>query len=141
MNLHRTFLFAGLIIGLLPRVSAETINDHALWNIKSDPSETRWVQIREFSRVGNEEIFHVDVYVRDNCDVKELALRLADHIAIERNALLNSIGQPVEMGVPEIEAYQQGLMKWVRTPASERDICRRPIQRCLQNLVSETDGF
>jgi hypothetical protein len=134
-----TTLMASSLFSLT--VAAETINDHALWNIKSDPSETRWIQIREFSRMGDDDIFHVDVYVRENGDVKELALRLADHIAIEREALLNSIGQPVDMGVPEREAYQNGLMEWMKTPASQRDVCRRPIQRCIQNLVSEADGF
>ena len=134
-----TTLMASSLFSLT--AAAETINDHALWNTKSDPSETRWIQIREFSRMGNDDIFHVDVYVRENGDVKELALRLADHIAIEREALLNSIGQPVDMGVPEREAYQNGLMQWMKTPASQRDVCRRPIQRCMQNLVSEADGF
>lgn len=116
---------------------AETINDYALWNIKSDPSETRWIQIREFQRVGNEEIFHIDVYSRENGDMQELAMRLADHIAIERDALLNSIGQPVDTGVPERLAYDKAVTRWMKTPAGQREVCRRPVQRCLDPVFAE----
>ncbi len=116
---------------------SETINDYALWNIKSDPSETRWIQIREFQRVGNEEIFHIDVYSRENGDMQELAMRLADHIAIERDALLNSIGQPVDTGVPERLAYDKAVTRWMKTPAGQREVCRRPVQRCLDPVFAE----
>jgi len=120
-----------------PFSQSETINDYALWNIKSDPSETRWIQIREFQRMGDEEIFHIDVYSRENGDMHELAMRLADHIAIEREALLNSIGQPVDTGVPERAAYDQAVTQWMRTPAARREVCRRPVQRCLDPVFAE----
>ena len=117
-------------------VHAETINDYALWNIKSDPSETRWIQIREFQRMEGEEVFHIDVYSRENGDMQELAMRLADHIAIEREALLNSIGQPVDTGVPERVAYDKAVTRWMKTPAAQREICRRPVQRCLDPVFA-----
>lgn len=107
MKLLISFVSSGLLLLASSSANSETINDYALWNIKSDPSETRWIQIREFQRVGNEEIFHIDVYSRENGDMQELAMRLADHIAIERDALLNSIGQPVDTGVPERLAYDR----------------------------------
>ena len=49
------------VMAAIPVISvhAETINDYALWNIKSDPRETRWIQIREFQRMEGEEIFHI----------------------------------------------------------------------------------
>ena len=127
------------VMAAIPVISvhAETINDYALWNIKSDPRETRWIQIREFQRMEGEEIFHIDVYSRENGDMQELAMRLADHIAIEREALLNSIGQPVDTGVPERVAYDKAVTRWMKTPAAQREICRRPVQRCLDPVLSE----
>ncbi|KZZ05719.1 MULTISPECIES: DUF5086 family protein [Thalassolituus] len=127
------------VMAAIPVISvhAETINDYALWNIKSDPRETRWIQIREFQRMEGEEIFHIDVYSRENGDMQELAMRLADHIAIEREALLNSIGQPVDTGVPERVAYDKAVTRWMKTPAAQREICRRPVQRCLDPVFSE----
>lgn len=134
-------LFSSALSALLLTVAfsthAETINDYALWNIKSDPSETRWIQIREFQRYRGEEIFHIDVYSRENGDMQELAMRLADHIAIEKEALLNSIGQPVETGVPDRIAYDQAVMSWMKTPAAQREVCRRPVQRCLDPLFAD----
>jgi len=141
MKLSSRTMIAGLSALISCAANAQTINDYALWNIKSDPGETRWIQIREFQRNGGEDIFHVDVYVRENGDMKELAMRLADHIAIEREALLNSIGQPVETGVPEREAYDRALMLWMRTPAAQRDVCRRPIQLCIQSAVADDYGY
>ncbi len=127
------------VMAAIPVISvhAETINDYALWNIKSDPRETRWIQIREFQRMEGEEIFHIDVYSRENGDMQELVMRLADHIAIEREALLNSIGQPVDTGVPERVAYDKAVTRWMKTPAAQREICRRPVQRCLDPVFSE----
>lgn len=135
-------IFSRLAVSAMAAISvisvhAETINDYALWNIKSDPSETRWIQIREFQRMEGEEIFHIDVYSRENGDMQELAMRLADHIAIEREALLNSIGQPVDTGVPERVAYDKAVTRWMKTPAAQREICRRPVQRCLDPVFSE----
>jgi len=138
MSLIRLLPLCALLAA--PVMQAETINDYALWNIKSEPGEVRWVQIREFQKLNGEEIFHVDVYQRENGDMRELAMRLADHIAIEREALLDSIGQPVDTGVPERMAYDSALRQWARTPSQERDICRRPIQRCLPELLSD-GGF
>ncbi len=136
MGLNHRLLFGAVIFLLSVGVSSETINDYALWNIKSDPSETRWIQIREFQRMEGEEIFHIDVYSRENGDMKELAMRLADHIAIEREALLNSIGQPVDTGVPERVAYDKAVTRWMKTPADQREICRRPVQRCLDPVFA-----
>ena len=134
-------IFSRLAVSAMAAISvisvhAETINDYALWNIKSDPSETRWIQIREFQRMEGEEIFHIDVYSRENGDMQELAMRLADHIAIEREALLNSIGQPVDTGVPERVAYDKAVTRWMKTPAAQREICRRPVQRCLDPVFA-----
>lgn len=134
-------IFSRLAVSAMAAISvisvhAETINDYALWNIKSDPSETRWIQIREFQRMEGEEIFHIDVYSRENGDMQELAMRLADHIAIEREALLNSIGQPVDTGVPERIAYDKAVTRWMKTPAAQREICRRPVQRCLDPVFA-----
>ncbi|MBN58649.1 DUF5086 family protein [Thalassolituus sp. UBA3500] len=137
MKLLISFVSSGLLLLASSSANSETINDYALWNIKSDPSETRWIQIREFQRVGNEEIFHIDVYSRENGDMQELAMRLADHIAIERDALLNSIGQPVDTGVPERLAYDKAVTRWMKTPAGQREVCRRPVQRCLDPVFAE----
>ena len=137
MNLSTKLFIAAIPLFVASVAGAETINDYALWNIKSDPSETRWIQIREFQRMEGEEIFHIDVYSRENGDMQELAMRLADHIAIEREALLNSIGQPVDTGVPERVAYDKAVTRWMKTPAAQREICRRPVQRCLDPVFSE----
>ena len=142
MRLFLKLLPAALAISIAPGALAQTVNDHALWNIRSEAGETRWLQIREVSRYGAEQIFHIDVYRRDNGDLEELAVRLVDHMAIEKEALLNSIGQAIEVGVPERGAYENALIRWVRQRPSERFICRSPIQRCMQNpQISATNDF
>lgn len=129
-GLAAALAFAGI------NVAAQTINDHALWNIRSDAGETRWIQIREYGVIDGEQIFHIDVYRRENGDVEEFYDRLIDHMAIEKEALLNSIGQAIDMGVPERGAYDKAVAEWARERPENRYICRSPIQRCMQSRVA-----
>ena len=132
MTSYRAALALGLAL-ISMSGNAQTINDHALWNIRSDAGETRWVQIREFARQGKDQIYHLDVYRRENGDLEEFYERLVDHMAIEKEALLNSIGQAIEIGVPDRQAYERALTEWARQAPTERFVCRSPIQRCMQN--------
>ena len=113
MTSYRAALAVGLAL-ISMSGNAQTINDHALWNIRSDAGETRWVQIREFARQGKDQIYHIDVYRRENGDLEEFYERLVDHMAIEKEALLNSIGQAIEIGVPDRQAYERALTEWAR---------------------------
>ena len=92
--------------------------------------QQRWLVIHDVADTPATGVYHIEVLGKAAAMPPWQVIHLAAHMAITKEALLRSVGKPLERGAVYPETFDNALTQW-RASGSAGVVCTTSVTKCL----------
>lgn len=123
----------------LPRVVAgQDLASHGIWSIAEIPGMSRWIVIHDAETSKTTGLYHIEVIGRRDGDPAWRIIHLVPHMAITREALLESILEPLHSGAVYPEVFDDAYTAWqARNDGAGGSVCSSTVLECMAERSEE----
>lgn len=125
----------------LPRVVAgQDLASHSsgIWSIAEIPGMSRWIVIHDAETSKTTGLYHIEVIGRRNGDPAWQIIHLVPHMAITREALLESILEPLRSGAVYPEIFDDAFAHWrAQNDGAGGSVCTSTVLECMAEWSEE----
>jgi hypothetical protein len=142
LTLRRSQLLALVVLllanGAIPAkpLSITDVAQHisGIWAIDSAEHLQRWIVIHNPNATDNKAILHIEVLGKAPKAAAWTVKRLAPHMAVTWDVILQSVRKPLNQGLVYPEQYENARSRWEKeSKEGHAKLCTTTLDRCLNN--------